>query len=234
MNKIILLIGLISLNLVLIDCAPQISSPVTTLSAAPGKTIIALPAPELNGSTSIEQALLERRSVREYRNEPLSLPEIGQLLWAAQGITSPSGKRTAPSAGALYPLELYLVAGDVEDLRAGVYKYIPHDHVLKEITPGDKRIELTNAALKQESIQKAPAVIVLSAVYERTRVKYGDRGDRYVHMEIGFAAQNIYLQAEALELGTVFIGAFYDESVKKILGMQDDEGPLGIMPLGVQ
>jgi SagB-type dehydrogenase family enzyme len=233
MNKIFLLVGLISLNLVLTDCAPQISIPVTTPSPAPGKTIIALSAPELDGSTSVEQALLERRSVREYRDEPLSLQGIGQLLWAAQGITSPSGKRTAPSAGALYPLELYLVAGDVDGLQAGVYKYIPHDHALKEIKPGDKRSELTNAALKQESIQNAPAVIVLSAVYERTRVKYGDRGDRYVHMEIGFAAQNIYLQAEALELGTVFIGAFYDDSVKKILGMQDDEGPLGIMPLGV-
>ena len=233
MNKIFLLIGLISLNLVLIDCAPQISSLVTTPSPTPGKTIIALPAPEFDGSTSVEQALLERRSVREYRDEPLSLPEIGQLLWAAQGITSPSGKRTAPSEGALYPLELYLVAGDVEGLQVGVYKYIPHDHALKEITTGDKRSDLTNAALKQESILKAPAVIVLSAVYERTRVKYGDRGDRYVHMEIGFAAQNIYLQAESLELGTVFIGAFYDESVKKILGIPEEEQPLGIMPLGV-
>jgi len=234
MNKKILLIGLISLNLVLTDCAPQASSSVTTPSPAPGKTIISLPAPEFDGNTSVEQALLERRSVREYRDEPLSLPEIGQLLWAAQGITSPSGKRTAPSAGALYPLELYLVAGNVEDLRVGIYKYLPHDHALKEITTGDKRSDLTNAALKQESILKAPAMIVLSAVYERTRVKYGDRGDRYVHMEIGFAAQNIYLQAEALELGTVFIGAFYDDSVKKILGMQDDEQALGIMPFGVQ
>jgi SagB-type dehydrogenase family enzyme len=233
MNKIFLLIGLIFLNLMLADCAPQISSLVTTPSPAPGKTIIALPAPEFDGSTSVEQALLERRSVREYRDEPLSLSEIGQLLWAAQGITSPSGKRTAPSAGALYPLELYLVAGDVEGLQVGVYKYIPHDHALKEITTGDKRSDLTNAALKQESILKAPAVIVLSAVYERTRVKYGDRGDRYVHMEIGFAAQNIYLQAEALELGTVFIGAFYDESVKKILEIPEEEQPLGIMPLGV-
>jgi SagB-type dehydrogenase family enzyme len=233
MNKIFLLIGLIFLNLMLADCAPQISSLVTTPSPAPGKTIIALPAPEFDGSTSVEQALLERRSVREYRDEPLSLPEIGQLLWAAQGITSPSGKRTAPSAGALYPLELYLVAGDVEGLQVGVYKYIPHDHALKEITTGDKRSDLTNAALKQESILKAPAVIVLSAVYERTRVKYGDRGDRYVHMEIGFAAQNIYLQAESLELGTVFIGAFYDESVKKILEIPEEEQPLGIMPLGV-
>ena len=116
---------------------------------------------------------------------------------------------------------------------AGVYKYIPHDHALKEITTGDKRSDLTIAALKQESILKAPAVIVLSAVYERTRVKYGDRGDRYVHMEIGFAAQNIYLQAESLELGTVFIGAFYDESVKKILEIPEEEQPLGIMPLGV-
>jgi SagB-type dehydrogenase family enzyme len=233
MNKIFLLIGLIFLNLMLADCAPQISSLVTTPSPAPGKTIIALPAPEFDGSTSVEQALLERRSVREYRDEPLSLPEIGQLLWAAQGITSPSGKRTAPSAGALYPLELYLVAGDVEGLQVGVYKYIPHDHALKEITTGDKRSDLTIAALKQESILKAPAVIVLSAVYERTRVKYGDRGDRYVHMEIGFAAQNIYLQAESLELGTVFIGAFYDESVKKILEIPEEEQPLGIMPLGV-
>ncbi|MFC2055526.1 SagB/ThcOx family dehydrogenase [Chloroflexota bacterium] len=234
MKKFFLLIGMISLNLVLADCASQTSSSVTTPSPAPGKTIIALPTPEVDGSTSVEQALVERRSVREYRDEPLSLPEIGQLLWAAQGVTSPSGKRTAPSAGALYPLELYLVAGDVEGLQEGVYKYIPHDHALKEIAPGDNRSQLTNAALKQESIQKAPAVIVLSAVFERTRVKYGNRGDRYVHMEIGFSAQSIYLQAEALELGTVFIGAFNDDSVKKIMGMQDDEQALGIMPLGVQ
>jgi SagB-type dehydrogenase family enzyme len=193
---------------------------------------IELPDPFLDSPTSIEQALSERRSVRDYSNAPLTLAEISQLLWAAQGITHPSGYRTAPSAGALYPLEVYLVAGNVEDLPAGVYLYDPEKHLLKLVSEGDIRSRLADAALGQEPVENAAAVIVIAAVYERTTGKYGDRGIRYVHMEVGSAAQNIYLQAVSLDLGTVFIGAFDDEEIKKVVGLQDQEQPLCIMPVG--
>ncbi|MEA3438777.1 MAG: SagB/ThcOx family dehydrogenase, partial [Chloroflexota bacterium] len=161
-----------------------------------------------------------------------SLSEIGQLLWAAQGITSDRGFRTAPSAGALYPLELYLVVGDVEQLSPSVYKYQHDMHRLINIAQGDLRDELQAASLDQSAIGDAPAVIVIAAVYERTTVKYGDRGNRYVHMEVGSAAQNVYLQAVSLDLGTVFIGAFHDQNINSLLHMQEDEHPLAIMPVG--
>jgi SagB-type dehydrogenase family enzyme len=183
---------------------------------------------------TVERAMFERRSVREYQEEPLSLSQVAQILWSAQGITSPNGYRTSPSAGALYPLELYLIAGEVEGLEAGVYKYDPRDHTITGITSGDLRKKLTASALNQSAIQDAPLVLVLCAVYERTSAKYGERGSRYVHMEIGFAAENIYLQAQALNLGTVFIGAFHDDEVKKIIHLEEMEQPLGIMPVGVK
>jgi len=193
---------------------------------------IRLPEPKYDSNTSVEQALLKRRSVRVYKDEPLALTEVLQLLWAAQGITDPRGFRTAPSAGALYPLELYVVAGNVNDLPDGIYKYKPHKHELAMVVEGDKRTELCNAALDQPSIKDAAAVIVFSAVYERTTGKYGERGIRYVHMEVGHAAQNIYLQAVSLNLGLVVIGAFDDEEVKKIMNMEDKEQPLYIIPVG--
>jgi len=193
---------------------------------------IRLPEPKYDSNTSVEQALLKRRSVRVYKDEPLALTEVLQLLWAAQGITDPRGFRTAPSAGALYPLELYVVAGNVNDLPDGIYKYKPHKHELAMVVEGDKRTELCNAALDQPSIKDAAALIVFSAVYERTTGKYGERGIRYVHMEVGHAAQNIYLQAVSLNLGLVVIGAFDDEEVKKIMNMEDKEQPLYIIPVG--
>lgn len=193
---------------------------------------IKLPTPSHDGEVSLETALMERRSVRDYTDEPLTLAEISQLLWAAQGITHPSGYRTAPSAGALYPLEIYLVSGNVTDLPSGVYRFTPQGHELVKISEGDRRSELCQAALNQKSVEQAAAVIVIAAVYERTTVKYSDRGIRYVHMEVGSAAQNVYLQAVSLDLGTVFIGAFYDEDVKTVVGLPDDQQPLGIMPLG--
>ena len=193
---------------------------------------ISLPEPQRESEKSVEEALIERRSVREYEDAALSLSEIGQLLWAAQGITSERGFRTAPSAGALYPLELYLVAGDVEQLPPGVYKYKPDMHRLINTAQGDLRDELQAASLDQSAIGDAPAVIVIAAVYERTTVKYGDRGNRYVHMEVGSAVQNLYLQAVSLDLGTVFIGAFHDQNIKSLLHMQEDEHPLAIMPVG--
>ena len=195
--------------------------------------IIKLPEPRYDSETSIEKALLERRSVRAYKDDPLTLTEVSQLLWAAQGITDPrKGFRTAPSAGALYPLEVYLVIGNVEEVTKGVYKYRPPEHELIKVRNGDVRDELTVAALGQTWVGEGAIVIVFSAVYERTTQKYGDRGIKYVHMEAGHATQNVYLKAVSLNLGTVVVGAFKDDEVRKILNMPDKEHPLYIMPVG--
>ncbi|MEM2925454.1 MAG: SagB/ThcOx family dehydrogenase [Methanocellales archaeon] len=192
--------------------------------------MVNLPPPRYDGPISLEAALLRRRSIRTYSGGDLKLEEISQLLWAAQGITSPLGFRTAPSAGALYPLELYLAAGDVEDIDKGVYKYISKEHALIKIREGDVRIELASAAVNQRCVFEAAVDIVFTAVYERTTMKYGERGRRYVHLEAGHAAQNVYLQAVSLNLGAVVIGAFLDEEVKKILNIQEE--PLYIIPIG--
>ena len=193
---------------------------------------IKLPEPRYESEISVEEALLARRSVRNYKNEPLTLKEVSQLLWAAQGITNEKGSRSAPSAGALYPLEVYVVAQNVDSLSGGIYKYKPQGHELTKVVEGDKRMGLYNAALDQSAVKDAAVVVVFSAVYERTAEKYGERGERYVHLETGHAAQNVYLQAISLGLGTVVIGAFNDNEVKKIMNMQDDEQPLYIMPVG--
>jgi SagB-type dehydrogenase family enzyme len=193
---------------------------------------IALPTPIYESETSIEQALLERRSIREYTAEPLTLAEVSQLLWAAQGITHPNGLRTAPSAGALYPLEILLLAGEVTDLGAGIYRYEPEGHELRLVLEGDHRQELSRAALNQSTLLDAPAVIVIAAVYERTTVMYGERGVQYVHIEVGCESENISLQAVSLDLGTVFIGAFHDDKVREVLHLEADERPLGLMPVG--
>ncbi len=197
------------------------------------QNVIPLPAPRLRSDTSVEEALLRRRSHRSFASSPLSLQEVAQLLWAAQGITEKSlGFRTAPSAGALYPLEVYLVAGQVEGLSPGVYRYLPKEHALSEVLLGDRREELFRVALFQRWVREAPAVLVFTASYERTTRKYGERGIRYVHMEAGHAAQNVYLQAEALGLGTVAVGAFEDRGIQKVLGLPENEQPVYLMPVG--
>jgi SagB-type dehydrogenase family enzyme len=193
---------------------------------------IKLPQPVRDGKTSIEKSLSDRRSIRQYKNLPITLADLAQLLWAAQGMSGTGGRRTAPSAGALYPLELCVVAGNVTGLSAGIYLYDPLKHELNRTTEGDARSELSKAALNQPSIKNAPAVLVISAVFERTTIKYGERGVRYVHMEAGHAAQNVYLQAAALDLGTVVIGAFGDDAVIKVLGLPERQQPLYIMPIG--
>lgn len=203
---------------------------------------IKLPEPEYDSDISIEKALNKRRSIRQYKDEPLSLSEISQILWAAYGITKPiknapaflrGGLKTAPSAGALYPLEIYVVAGNVTDLPAGVYKYKPEGHKLIKIVDGDKRNELYVASLNQDWVKEAPASIVYSAVFSRTTDKYGERGrERYVCMDIGHSAENIYLQAVSLNIGTVAVGAFYDIKLKMAVNMTKKEEPLYIMPLG--
>ncbi|MCK4398202.1 MAG: SagB/ThcOx family dehydrogenase [Methanophagales archaeon] len=193
---------------------------------------IKLPEPSYTGNTSVEVALSQRRSIRNYSGENLTLDEVSQLLWAAQGITAPWGGRTAPSAGGLYPLELYVVVGDVEGIDKGVYKYSREEHELEKVKEGDIRAELADAAVGQECIRDAAIDIVFTAVYERTTRKYGERGIRYVHMEAGHAAQNVYLQAVSLDLGTVVIGAFIDDRVKELVNAGEQEKTLYIMPVG--
>ncbi len=187
---------------------------------------INLPEPELTGGRALTTALAQRRSVREFQSTSLSLDELSQLLWAAQGITSEKGQRTAPSAGATYPLELYLVTDQ------GLYHYNPGLHQLEAIAGNDLRADLAQAALSQESVEKAPVVFVLTAVFARTEQRYGDRAERYVKIEIGHAAQNLHLQAVALGLGSVPVGAFDDDEVRAVLNLPPDHEPLYLIPVG--
>jgi SagB-type dehydrogenase family enzyme len=195
--------------------------------------VVPLPRPGKTGPLSVEEAISRRRSVRRFRDAPVLLTEVSQLLWAAQGITGEDGfKRAAPSAGAKYPMEIFIVAGKVDDLAPGIYRYLPETHSLEVVRRGDLRSELCDEALSQEWVEEAALNIVIAGVYERTTEKYGERGIRYVHIEVGAVAENIYLQAETMGLGTTFVGAFSDEAVKKLLRI--DAEPLGIMPVGVR
>ncbi len=193
---------------------------------------IALPAPRRTGTVSLEETIQRRRSIRQYKNEPLTLAELAQLLWAAQGITQEAGRRTAPSAGALYPLELYVVAGSVTGLASGIYKYLTRAHKLVRVKAGDHRAELAAAALGQQQIARGSVTFVFSGVYERTAGRYQERTLRYVHMEAGHAAQNLCLQAVALGLGSVVMGAFEDERVKRLAGMPREEAALYLVTVG--
>lgn len=186
----------------------------------------ALPEPRRIGVTTLEETLARRRSHRAFTDARLTPGEVGQLAWAAQGVTDEAGHRTAPSAGALYPLELYV--GTPE----GVYRYEPDGHRLVLHVEGDPRPALQRAGLGQEAIGLAPAVFIIAAVYERTEVKYGARTARYVHMEAGHAAQNILLQAVALGLGAVPIGAFDDDRLAAALSLPNVEQPLYLIPVG--
>lgn len=196
------------------------------------REITQLSTPLTVGGMSLTQALLQRRSVRAYGSGSLSLAHLGQLLWAAQGITSDDGLRAAPSAGALYPLEIHIVAGDVEGLVSGVYSYDPHQHRLLAIHGGDLRAALGVAALNQTWFRDAAVLLVCSAIYDRTTFKYGHRGVRYVHMEAGHVAQNVLLQATALELHSAIVGAFDDQAVHETLATPADCAPLYLIPIG--
>jgi SagB-type dehydrogenase family enzyme len=196
------------------------------------RQLIQLPRPRLKSGYSFEKVLGERRSVREYSSEALTLAHVSQLLWAAQGVTHTEGWRTAPSAGATFPLELYLVAGNVNGLAQGLYRYRADQHKLIQFVNKDLRADLAAAALGQEWMKGSAIIIVIAAVYDRATRKYGQRGIRYAHMEVGHAAQNVYLQAASLNLGTALVGAFDDKRVKEVLKLPSDEQPLGLMPVG--
>ena len=197
--------------------------------------MIALPPPKLDGETSVEKAIRGRRSERDFQNRPLSLAHLSQILWAAQGITDEGGElRAAPSAGAQYPLDVYTVIGQggAEGLEAGVYSYHPHEHSLRLRSEGDFREDLTTACLGQRYMAEAPLSLIITAEYDRIRDRYGERGIRYAHIEMGHVGENIYLQAEALGMGTVMVGAFYDDEVAKALSLPPNHEPLGVMPIG--
>ncbi len=193
---------------------------------------IELPGPRQNSEFSLERALRERRSVREYRRESITLAQLSQLLWAAQGISDPRGYRTAPSAGALYPLEVYVMVGDVKDLPVGVYHYRPDGHRLLRVASDDRRKQMERAALGQDWVRQNAALLVFTAVESRTTGKYRQRGIRYVHIEVGHAAQNVMLQVQALGLGAAVVGAFDDDQVGEILDLPSNERALYLMPVG--
>lgn len=196
---------------------------------------IILPPPNLKGLVSVEESINRRRSHRNLSDQPVSLETLSQLLWSAQGITESSRHlRAVPSAGSTFPLEIFIVAGSfgVGGLAAGLYVYSPADHTLSPLRNGDFRQGLANEALGQQAITNAPVTLVITADYERTRERYRNRTERYVHMEAGHAAQNVHLQAAALGLGTVAIGAFDDSGVAAVLGLAANYAPLYVMPVG--
>ncbi len=198
------------------------------------ETPIKLPPPNLKGKSSVEEAIAKRRSARRFRAQPLSLPQLSQLLWSAQGITGAGGHRAAPSAGATYPLEILAVVGDqtVEGLEAGIYHYEVDSHSVSLHLKGDFRQKLAEAALGQGFVAACPVDIVVCALYPRTAYRYGRRGERYVHMEVGHVGQNVSLQAIALGLATVMVGAFEDEEVRSVLKVEEQFKPLYIIPVG--
>jgi SagB-type dehydrogenase family enzyme len=197
----------------------------------PPGTKIRLPQPRHKSDVSIEETLLKRRSIRDCAAVPFTLQEVSQLLWAAQGVTHPRGFRTSPSAGATYPLETYLVVGEAEGLTSGIYRYNPAGHSLLKVIEGDLRAGLA-AALGERCVKESAISIIFTAIYERTTQRYGERGIRYVHIEVGHAAQNVCLQAVALELETVVVGAFDDQQIKNIMNLSKEEKPLYILPVG--
>ncbi|MBN2863375.1 MAG: SagB/ThcOx family dehydrogenase [Bacteroidales bacterium] len=218
----------------------------TEKSVAQENLAIKLPAPSFDSNTSVERALLTRRSERTFKQDAIKLKDLSQILWAAQGVTMKidtvpgwwtgrewlGGVRTAPSAGALFPIELYIAAGNVENLDQGLYKYNALNHTIIKITDGDKREEVRKAALGQSAVGNGPACIIIAANLGRTEYKYKSKATQYVYIESGAVCQNIYLQCNSLNIGTVMIGAISAEPMKVALSMPDSETPIGVMPIG--
>lgn len=211
-----------------------LGSVLLTSQAAPPETsaTVVLPRPATKGSVSLEETLAGRRSIRSSSGRPLTLGEVSQLLWAAQGEAGREDGRTTPSAGALYPLEILLVSGEVEGLPAGIYRYRPGRHALERTATGDRRAALAAAAGTQAWVKQAAAVIVAAGIPARTAVRYGARAPRYVWIEAGCSGQNVYLEATALGLATVMVGAFDDAAVGRVLDLAREEEPLWLMPVG--
>jgi len=219
----------------------DIEAPSEIVNISDGAPLVyALPAPNTDGEVSVESALANRRSHRSFQDKALSQEQLSQILWSAYGVTLPrpaspaqrGGLRTAPSAGALYPLEIYAIIGNVDGIEPGVYKYDSGEHSIKQVIAGDVRAELSAAALNQSMVREAPLTVFYSAIFNRTTDRYGERGVLYVYIEVGHSAQNVYLQVEAMGLGTCAIGAFTDDTVRELLNLPAEEEPLYLMPVG--
>ena len=196
---------------------------------------VRLSKPVYDGKVSVERAIKERRTIRDFQPKPLTLNQLSQLVWSAQGITDEGmALRAAPSGGALYPLDVYAVVGDegVEGLESGVYHYLPASHSLQPVRKGDRRKEVGSASLWQMWVAGAPVIFVITSEYERITRKYGKRGTRYAQIEAGHVGQNIFLQSGALGLGAGIVGAFRDDAVAKAIGAPEAHEPLLIMPVG--
>lgn len=223
--KIMLISGMIWTVLTPLSFYGKSQSVLAQEKSFKGETI-KLPLPKLDSNVSVEKALLERRSLRGYKEEPLTLNELSQILWAAQGITEPKrGLRTAPSARALYLLEIYVLPGNVPNLPMGIYKYQPQGHELIKVAEGDKKAELFKA-VGQSPIKNAPVALVFTGLMEKAQ------RPTWMYLEAGHASQNVYLQAVSLKLGTVAMAGFKEEEVKKALNLSEKEQPLYIMPIG--
>ena len=203
-------------------------------SGGQGAEAIKLPPPAKKGGMSLAEALADRRTVRHFAARPLDMASISQLLWEADGLSDPRGLRTAPSAGATYPLDLYLVVGErgVIDLPAGVYRYLVAEHALAPLAPGDGRAAVARASLHQTWMTEAPVMVVITGEYRRCAARYGERGIRYTHMEAGNVSQNLFLAAEALGLGAGIVGAFEDKALAQALKLPPAHEPLLVMPVG--
>lgn len=199
-----------------------------------GVEVVKLPPPAYRGAMSVEEALKARRTVREFAARGLDLKQVSQLLWGADGLSDPRGLRTAASAGATYPLEIYLVVGErgVADLPAGVYRYLVKEHALEPGVKGDLRQAVARAALHQTWMTHAPVIVVIAAEYRRCTTRYGERGIMYTHMEAGLVGANVFLQAEALGLGAGIVGAFEDKGLGQTLQIPKEQVPLLVMPVG--
>ncbi len=206
------------------------------LGAVPGMgaETVKLPAPAYPGAMSVEEALKARRTVRQFASRNLDLKQVGQLLWGADGLSDDRGHRTAASAGATYPLEIYLVAGErgVAELPAGVYRYRVQEHALEPVVKGDQRAAVARASLHQTWMTQAPVIVVIAADYRRCTQRYGERGMMYTHMESGHVGTNVFLQAEALGLGAGIVGAFEDRGLGQVLQLPKEYVPLLVMPVG--
>ena len=196
------------------------------------KSSIALPEPQTDGGMSVEQALKERRSIRSLTGESLTLEEVSQLLWAAQGVTDQEGHRTAPSAMASYPLEVYLLAGNVTGLPAGVYHYSPQGHNLSVIRQGNEIGELFSSSGREDWRAKAPAIFVITGVFERTNRMPGRDLGSFVYIEAGAAAENFLLEVVSLGLGSTYTAGFDENKTKEVLRLSEGEEPIGVLPVG--
>ena len=203
-------------------------------SGGQGAEAVKLPPPVKTGGMALAEALQIRRTVRRFASRPLDLVQVSQLLWSAGGATDPRGLRTAPSAGATFPLDLYLVVGErgVKALPAGIYHYRVEAHALAFVAPGDARAAVARASLHQSWMAEAPVMVVITGEYRRCTARYGERGVRYTHMEAGNVSQNLFLAAEALGLGAGIVGAFEDKALAQAVKLPPAHDPLLVMPVG--